>query len=79
MMKLKRLTAFLLALSLLLLCPVFAGAEGFAYNWDQDMDDNPYGPHCESMLLLNLDTDTVVYAMEPDVRRPMASMTKIMS
>lgn len=79
MMKLKRLTAFLLALSLLLLCPVFAGAEGFVYNWDQDTDDNPYGPHCESMLLLNLDTDTVVYAMEPDMRRPMASMTKIMS
>ena len=79
MMKLKRLTAFLLALSLLLLCPVFAAAEGFVYNWDQDTDDNPYGPHCESMLLLNLDTDTVVYAMEPDVQRPMASMTKIMS
>ena len=79
MTKLKRLTAFLLALSLLLLCPVFAGAEGFVYNWDQDTDDNPYGPHCESMLLLNLDTDTVVYAMEPDIQRPMASMTKIMS
>lgn len=79
MIKLKRLTAFLLALCCIFFCPVFAGAEGFVYNWDQDTEDNPYGPHCKSMILLNLDTDTVVYAMEPDVRRPMASMTKIMS
>ncbi len=77
---LKRLTASLLTpLFFLFLCTVPASAEGFPYNWDQDTEDNPDGPHCESILLLNLDTDTVAYALNPDEERPMASMTKIMS
>ncbi len=79
MKKFQRLAAFLLAALVFAgSCGAKASAEGFSYNWDED-DENPYGPHCESMLLLNLDTDTVVYALNPDEERPMASMTKIMS
>lgn len=53
-----------------------ASAEGFTFNWDSD--DNE-GPHCKSLFMLNLDTDTVVYALNPDEELPMASMTKIMT
>lgn len=66
------LAALLFSLSL----TVPASAEGFQFNWDSD--DNS-APHCKSLLLLNLDTDTVVYALNPDEELPMASMTKIMS
>lgn len=55
-----------------------ARAEGFDFGWDQD-EQNPDGPHCKSILMLNLDTDTVVYALNPDERLSMASLTKIMS
>lgn len=74
----KRAFAFFLAVVLSVLLPFSASAEGFVYNWDQD-DDNPYGPYCKSLVLLNLDTDTVVYSLDPDTPRPMASMTKIMA
>ncbi len=78
----KKARRFLAALlSLLILLPLWAlpaSAEGFVYNWDQD-SDNTSGPHCGSILLLNLDTDMVVYSLNPDERRPMASMTKIMT
>lgn len=79
MKKIRRLATFLLAFFILAFsCAPSALAEGFAFNWDQD-DDNTDAPHCGSILLLNLDTDTVVYSLNPDEERPMASMTKIMS
>ena len=79
MKKLKRLAAALLAsLTMAASCVVPASAEGFPFNWDQD-EQNPYAPHCKSILMLNLDTDTVVYTLNPDEPLPMASMTKIMS
>ncbi len=79
MKKLKRLLACLITAALLpAFCGASAHAEGFAYNWDQD-EENPDGPHCESIFLLNLDTDSVAYTLNPDEERPMASMTKIMS
>ena len=36
-------------------------------------------PNSQSIFMISLDTDTVVYTLNPDDRRPMASMTKIMS
>lgn len=77
---LKKAAALLLAAGLAVLTALPAAAEGFAFNWDSD-DNTPEtgAPHCKSLLLLNLDTDSVVYALEPDEPRPMASMTKIMS
>lgn len=70
------------ALLAVLLTAVFspgmpARAEGFAFNWD--VGDGNTQPHCKSLFLLNLDTDTVAYALNPDEELPMASMTKIMS
>lgn len=79
MKKWKRLTAMLLSvLMIAVIGAAPASAEGFAFNWDQD-EDNPDGPHCKSIYLLNLDTDTVAYALNADEELPMASMTKIMS
>jgi len=78
MKKWKRLTAALL--SVLMIAVIWAApasAEGFSFNWDSD--DNTDGPHCKSIFLLNLDTDTVAYTFNPDEELPMASMTKIMS
>ena len=80
MRALKKLTVLALALLLALLAALPAGAEGFAFNWDIDDNTPAFGaPHCKSLILYNLDTDSVVYALEPDVARPMASMTKIMT
>ncbi len=74
----RRLAALALALLTAICCAFPAAAsEGFAFGWDSD--DNTDGPHCKSILMLNLDTDTVVYSHNPDERLPMASMTKIMS
>lgn len=36
-------------------------------------------PNSASIYMVSLDTDTVVYTYNPDERRPMASMTKIMT
>lgn len=36
-------------------------------------------PNSESIFMVSLDTDTVVYTLNPDEERPMASMTKIMT
>ena len=57
--------------------PLQAAAEGFVYTFDQNVD-NP-GPHCESLFMVNVDTDTVVYSMNADEERAMASITKVMS
>ena len=76
MMKRKRITAIFLAVCLLLTTAALpVSAEGFPYTWEKDGG----GPHCESLLLVNLDTDSVAYAQNPDEKRPMASLTKIMT
>ncbi len=67
----------LTVLSVILLCFVPASAEGFAFDWD--VGDGNTEPHCKSLVLLNLDTSTVVYTLNPDEELPMASMTKIMT
>lgn len=72
----RRGTALLLSLFFALSLSVPAAAEGFAFSWDSDENE---GPHCKSLFLLNLDTDTVAYALNPDEELPMASMTKIMT
>lgn len=72
----KQLAAGLLSCLLLLAAPLAASAEGFTFNWDSDSNQ---GPHCKSLFMLNLDTDTVVYTHNPDEPLPMASMTKIMT
>lgn len=80
MKRLKRIAASLLAVVCLAVsCSVSASAEGFDYGWDNDKDNNPNGPHCKAYLMLNLDTDTVVYSENADEQLPMASLTKIMT
>lgn len=77
MKQLKKMTASLLAFLFLAVCWALpASAEGYAFNWDSDENT---APHCKSILMLNLDTDTVVYTLNPDEELPMASMTKIMT
>ncbi len=79
MKQLQRLTAaFLASLFSVFSLALPARAEGFAFNWDQD-SENTNAPHCASIFLLNLDTDTVAYTLNADEPRPMASMTKIMT
>lgn len=70
-MKIKRCLSMLLAV-LVLLCTIAlpASAEGYT---------NDIEPHCKSLFLVNLDTDAVVYAYNPDEQMPMASITKIMT
>lgn len=76
MRMLKRAAAFCLAALVgLSALSLTASAEGFPYTWNEENG----GPHCESILMVNLDTNTVVYSQEADKPRPMASMTKIMS
>ncbi len=80
MKKLKRFAAVLTAAVCLFAAwaaPV--SAEGFDYGWDTDKDNNPNSHHCKAYLMLNLDTDTVVYSENADERLPMASLTKIMT
>ncbi len=79
---LKKLASVILALSVAALSsmPAYA-AEGFTFNWDWDLEDerNSDHPHCKSFFMLNLDTDTAAYTLNPDQELPMASMTKIMT
>ena len=51
---------------------LLADGEGFVCDTLTD-------PYSESIFMVSLDSDTVVYALNPDERRPMASLTKIMS
>ncbi|MGI6254069.1 MAG: D-alanyl-D-alanine carboxypeptidase family protein [Acutalibacter sp.] len=74
----KLFSVFLTMLCLVTACAMPASAEGFEFGWDTD-PKNPNGPHCKAYLMLNLDTDTVVYSENADERLPMASITKIMS
>lgn len=73
------LAGWMAALCLLTALAVPVSAEGFDYTWDQDTENNPGGPHCKAYLMLNLDTDTVVYSDNADEQLPMASLTKIMT
>ena len=80
MKKFKRFAAALLSVFCLLSAMALpASAEGFEYSWDQDLTNNPNGPHCKAYSMLNLDTDTVVYSNNGDEQLPMASLTKIMT
>jgi len=86
---LRKSLAACLAAFILLTVAVPARAEGFTFNWDLDnpnngdgiitSEENSTGPHCKSLFMLNIDTDTVVYTLNPDDPLPMASMTKIMT
>lgn len=84
------LTAVVLAALTAAMTALPAAAEGFTFNWDLGGDDiynggligaetNSDRPHCKSLFMLNIDTDTVVYTLNPDDPLPMASMTKIMT
>lgn len=74
----KLFAVFLAVVCLVSVCAMPAAAEGFEFGWDTD-PKNPNGPHCKAYLMLNLDTDTVVYSENADEQLPMASLTKIMS
>lgn len=80
MKNLRKCAAVLLALLVVLFAaaPAFA-TEGFTFNWDGGRDDDSDHPHCKSLFMVNLDTNTVVYSLNPDEQLPMASMTKIMT
>ena len=76
----KKIAALLLAAVLLALAGLPASAaEGFTFNWDSGDERDSTEPHCKSLFMLNLDTDTVVYTLNPDEQLPPASMTKIMT
>lgn len=70
---------FLASLTLLLAALPVHASEGFTFNWDGGRDDDSDHPHCKSIFMMNLDTGTVVYTLNPDEQLPMASMTKIMT
>lgn len=76
-MKKKLFSFCLICMICLSALPLQAAAEGFVYEFDQSVE-NP-GPHCESLFMLNVDTDTVVYSMNADEQRAMASITKVMT
>lgn len=69
-----------LSIALILIIMLFAvlvpaHAEGFIYEFKEDHN----GPHCKSILMMNVDTGTIVYSLNPDEPLPMASLTKIMT
>lgn len=73
----KFLSLFLVLITIFSMFSISASAEGFTYNFSQE---NKYvGPHCKSLFMVNADTGTVVYSMNPDEVRSMASLTKIMT
>lgn len=75
-MKAKRIVAFLVSLIVCVTALALpASAEGFTYTWDPEGG----GPHCKSLLMMNVDTNSIVYSLNPDEKLPMASITKIMT
>ncbi|WP_099205482.1 D-alanyl-D-alanine carboxypeptidase family protein [Scatolibacter rhodanostii] len=71
---LKKISSLLLALTITLSTfALKASAEGFPYTF------NDGAPHSKSILMLNVDTDSVVYANNPDEQLSIASLTKIMT
>ena len=76
----RQFTACVLAvLALWAVAAPACASEGFTFNWDSGREDDSTEPHCKSLYMLNVDTDTVVYTLNPDEQLPMASMTKIMT
>lgn len=73
----KKIISIIMAFIVMLSAAVTASAEGFIYNFDETAA-NP-GPHCKSLFMVNVDTGSIVYSMNPDEMRSMASLTKIMS
>ena len=70
----KKIRSFLLSITILFsVFPLAVGAEGFPYQFENGK------PYSESILMLNADTNTVVYSLEADKPRPIASLTKIMT
>lgn len=69
----KRIAAFFMALVItVLIPPATASAEGFSYTFEE-------GPYCTNILMVNVDSGTVVYSMNADEQVSMASLTKIMT
>ena len=66
----KILSVFAVFALLFSILSVPASAEGFTYDFDYNS---------QSILMMSLDNGEIVYTMNPDERRPMASITKIMT
>lgn len=78
-MNIKKITAFLLSIILVVSLAFSVSAEGFNYEFKVPDPNGNVGPHCESILMMNVDTETIVYSLNPDEPRSIASLTKIMS
>lgn len=75
----KKLCSFFLSITIILTSfSICVNAEGFEYTF-KNSDESDRTPYCESLLMLNTDTDTVVFSMNADEPRSVASLTKIMS
>lgn len=75
----KKLCSFFLSITIILTSfSICVNAEGFEYKFKSSNDDDRE-PYCESILMLNTDTDTVVFSMDADKPRSVASLTKIMT
>ncbi len=75
-MRKQRIIGIIAALMILassILAP--ASAEGFI----TDRLEGVGGPHCKSILMMNVDTGTIVYALNPNEPMSIASLTKIMT
>lgn len=69
----KRIASFLWMLILIVtVIPASASAEEYSYTFEE-------GPYSKNLLMVNVDTNTVVYSMNADDRVAMASLTKVMS
>lgn len=66
----KKISAFFLAVLMCVMIPMGVSAEGYNYEFEHNS---------QSIFMFSLDTDDVVYTLNPDEERPMASLTKIMS
>ena len=69
----RKIFALFFSLLIVTTLPIRSLAEGFEYTFVRGES------YCESIIMLNTDTDTIVYSQNPDIQRPMASLTKIMS
>ncbi len=75
-MRKRKLTSLIAALAIFVSTSILpASAEGFI----TDRLEGVGGPHCKSILMMNIDTGTIVYSINPDEPAPMASLTKIMT
>lgn len=68
---LKKIISLILCIAVVLsLCAMPASAEGFSYEFEHTS---------ESLYMVNLDTGNTVYSMNAHEKRPIASLTKIMT